>query len=218
MVPVAKSPKNRKQPSKTASKTKSKSSKKERKFLVEEDELPDWVNDENSDQSEETLQDRHKPSFFLNPGEFEVILIVDNMEVAGGNQGGKKSRKELTIKELKANGVQFETRHLTIGDFAWIAKEKVALDPSRLRQRTPRELILPYIVERKRMDDLKQSIIDGRYKEQKLRLAQCGLRNIIYLVEGFDKQKKYWAKDSDKQPFKQKAFASAIASTSLMDG
>ena len=46
-----------------------------------------------------------------------------------------------------------------------------------------RELILPYIVERKRMDDLAGSIKDGRYKEQKHRLLQCGIQSIIYLVE-----------------------------------
>ena len=31
-----------------------------------------------------------------------------------------------------------------------------------------REVILEYIVERKRMDDLAGSIIDGRFKEQKV--------------------------------------------------
>ena len=59
--------------------------------------------------------------------------------------------------------VPFETRHLNVGDFGWIAKEIVAFNPNVLRQRAPRELVLPYIVERKRMDDLKSSIIDGRY-------------------------------------------------------
>ena len=31
-----------------------------------------------------------------------------------------------------------------------------------------RELVLDYIIERKRMDDLSSSIIDGRYSEQKV--------------------------------------------------
>ena len=31
-----------------------------------------------------------------------------------------------------------------------------------------RELVLPYIIERKRMDDLSSSIVDGRFAEQKV--------------------------------------------------
>lgn len=45
------------------------------------------------------------------------------------------------------------------------------------------ELVLPYIVERKRMDDLASSIKDGRFHEQKFRLTNSGLRNKIYLIE-----------------------------------
>lgn len=51
------------------------------------------------------------------------------------------------------------------------------------RDECDRELVLPYIVERKRKDDLASSIKDGRYYEQKYRLKQCGLKNIIYLIE-----------------------------------
>lgn len=47
-----------------------------------------------------------------------------------------------------------------------------------------KELILPYVVERKRTDDLASSIRDGRYKEQKYRLAQTKL-NVIYLIESY---------------------------------
>ena len=32
------------------------------------------------------------------------------------------------------------------------------------------EVILEYIIERKRMDDLAESIIDGRFKEQKVNI------------------------------------------------
>ena len=35
-----------------------------------------------------------------------------------------------------------------------------------------RELVLDYIVERKRMDDLCSSIKDGRFKEQKVRFVK----------------------------------------------
>jgi len=45
------------------------------------------------------------------------------------------------------------------------------------------EIVLNYIVERKRIDDLASSIVDGRFKEQKFRLSKCGADDVIYLVE-----------------------------------
>lgn len=53
--------------------------------------------------------------------------------------------------------VAFEMRRLSVGDFAWIC-----------RDRDGRELMLPYILERKRLDDLSGSIQDGRFHEQKV--------------------------------------------------
>ena len=76
------------------------------------------------------------------------------MEVTGGSAGGKKSRKNITVEELDSLGIAYETRKLSIGDFVWIA-----------RGYNNKELVLPYIVERKRMDDLRSSIMDGRYKK-----------------------------------------------------
>jgi len=35
------------------------------------------------------------------------------------------------------------------------------------------ELVLDYIVERKRMDDLAGSIVDGRFREQKVGIGVC---------------------------------------------
>lgn len=45
-------------------------------------------------------------------------------------------------------------------------------------------LILDYIIERKTVDDLASSIVDGRYNHQKYRLLMCGIENIFYLIEG----------------------------------
>lgn len=58
----------------------------------------------------------------------------------------------------------FEVRHLKVGDFAWICRPR--RHPAT-GTNIP-ELILPYIVERKRMDDLARSIKDGRFHEQKV--------------------------------------------------
>lgn len=58
--------------------------------------------------------------------------------------------------------------NLAIGDFAWMYDNH----------------ILNYIVERKKADDLASSILDGRYKEQKYRLQNCGAKYVFYLYEG----------------------------------
>ncbi|XP_069028261.1 crossover junction endonuclease MUS81 [Embiotoca jacksoni] len=115
----------------------------------------------------------------LLPGTYEIILCVDFIEITGGSNHCKQE----LVKELQRNGVSFHVRKLNVGDFLWVAKEKVAPVPGQLRAPAGRELVLDYIVERKRMDDLCGSIIDGRFREQKFRLKRCGLRRPVYLVE-----------------------------------
>ena len=66
----------------------------------------------------------------------------------------------MLIDELKKSKIKFDIGKLNVGDFTWIARHK------SLKYE---DIILNYIVERKRMDDFCQSILDGRYKEQKVR-------------------------------------------------
>lgn len=99
---------------------------------------------------------------------------LSQFSIQSFNSPSSKSKVHLdvVIKELNRYKVDYEVRRLSVGDFLWIARDD-----------TGHELVLPYIVERKRKDDLASSIKDGRYYEQKHRLKQCGLKNIIYLVE-----------------------------------
>ncbi|XP_046832753.1 crossover junction endonuclease MUS81 isoform X1 [Vespa crabro] len=110
----------------------------------------------------------------LRPNSFDIVLLVDTKETCGGKT---KPQYDATLIELKQLGILFEIRHLRIGDFTWIAKCKY----------TKKELVLPYIVERKRLDDLSASIKDGRFHEQKFRLKQSGIQNLLYIVEDHDK-------------------------------
>ncbi|XP_035742525.1 crossover junction endonuclease MUS81-like [Vespa mandarinia] len=110
----------------------------------------------------------------LRPNSFDIVLLVDTKETCGGKT---KPQHDATLIELKQLGILFEIRHLRIGDFTWIAKCKY----------TKKELVLPYIVERKRLDDLSASIKDGRFHEQKFRLKQSGIQNLLYIVEDHDK-------------------------------
>ncbi len=45
-----------------------------------------------------------------------------------------------------------------------------------------RELVLDYVMERKRMDDLAGSIVDGRFKEQKVAAAYLYKLNLVKLL------------------------------------
>lgn len=78
-----------------------------------------------------------------------------------------KQKDDPTYTELRSLNQQFEVRRLNVGDFMWIARCRT----------TKRELVLPHIVERKRIDDLEQSLKDSRYKEQKVK------KNVIRLFK-----------------------------------
>uniref|UniRef100_A0A8P0PK89 Crossover junction endonuclease MUS81 n=1 Tax=Canis lupus familiaris TaxID=9615 RepID=A0A8P0PK89_CANLF len=108
----------------------------------------------------------------LGPGEYRVLLCVDVGEAKGA---GHKPKLLLELQRLHVTHV---VRKLHVGDFVWVAQETRPRDPAR-----PGELVLDHIVERKRLDDLCSSIIDGRFREQKFRLKRCGLGHRVYLVE-----------------------------------
>ncbi|KAJ2721296.1 Crossover junction endonuclease mus81 [Coemansia sp. Benny D115] len=109
------------------------------------------------------------------PGEYDIILIVDNREVHS------VSDRNLISKELEDQQVAIEIRPLTVGDYLWIARAK----PTGQCRALP-DIVLDCVVERKRMDDLCASIKDGRYKEQHSRLHGTGFTNVLYIVEGND--------------------------------
>ncbi|KAI8920883.1 restriction endonuclease type II-like protein [Powellomyces hirtus] len=102
---------------------------------------------------------------------FDVYIVVDTREV--------KFKKDRTYiqEQLELQGVRTITRSLTVGDFIWIAK------PRDGSAREGKEIVLDHVIERKTTDDLVASIKDSRYKDQKIRLMTCGIRNKIYLVE-----------------------------------
>ncbi|XP_065577861.1 uncharacterized protein LOC136038591 isoform X2 [Artemia franciscana] len=123
---------------------------------------------------EATVSDLTIEKVNLRPGDFKVYLLVDTGETSGSF--GKSNQKVLTLDELRKQDVPFEVRRLNVGDYLWVARSNS--DPSK-------ELVLPFVIERKRLDDLASSIKDGRYREQKFRLKRCGLQNLIYLVEEY---------------------------------
>ncbi|KAG1666427.1 Crossover junction endonuclease MUS81 [Nymphon striatum] len=121
-----------------------------------------------------SLQSYIIPMVENNPTDYLEVWkkIFTSADIEKGASIGSKNSKSLLIPELRKNGVNFEVRKLHIGDFVWIAKERVSPVPGCLQIKPPVELLLNFIIERKRMDDLASSIKDGRFHEQKVSLFQ----------------------------------------------
>ena len=85
-------------------------------------------------------------------------------------------REHKCIEEFKENSVENEIGNLINGDF-------IVKNESKTKR---------YVIERKTMDDLSSSIIDGRYKEQIERLTSIKSENteVMFIIEGFNKGSK----------------------------
>ncbi|KAF4626519.1 hypothetical protein G7Y89_g11641 [Cudoniella acicularis] len=136
----------------------------------------------------------------LAPGTFTVELVLDIREVRA------KSDRDYMQNELLTKGVKPIMRALELGDILWIAKTK-----SPKPGEAGSEIVLDYIVERKRLDDLVSSIKDGRFHEQKFRLKKSGVKNVIYIIEEI-------AMNGDHFQKYEEAVESAIAGMQVVNG
>ena len=85
----------------------------------------------------------------------DVVLLLDSREVRG------KADRTFIQEQLLLAGVTVETRALVLGDAMWVARPRGAVPGVD-------EVVLDFIVERKRIDDLVSSIKDKRFQEQKV--------------------------------------------------
>ena len=120
----------------------------------------------------------------------EVILFVDNREKRNNADGN------YLFERLTKNGLRCELKSLPLGDFLWVLRfntpapeeaeggTKKKGGKKKHNPFTHTDYVLDFITERKTADDLAASIMDGRYEEQKYRLKNCGINNVVYLVEG----------------------------------
>ncbi len=130
---------------------------------------------ENYDQNSHNLNKKFQ-EFVLNNGMNalkenlmeSIVLVVDNREKG---PDGEKFPDE--IRRLRPD-IKIREENLALGDFLWIY-----LDPHN-----GLEYVLDFIIERKIIEDLAKSILDGRYNEQKYRLKNCGINNVYYIFEG----------------------------------
>ena len=98
-----------------------------------------------------------------------IYLIVDLREKGQGNENFR-----VEILNKMQVPIPIEEKNLSLGDFTWIYKDQ--LDGE--------EYMIDFIIERKTLNDLSASIMDGRYNEQKYRLKNSPYKNIYYLFEG----------------------------------
>ncbi|KAJ2899738.1 hypothetical protein MKZ38_002812 [Zalerion maritima] len=138
------------------------------------------------------------------PGAFTFHLVLDSREVRA------KRDRDYMQNELEKKGISPITRPLPLGDFTWVAKLN---KPNLLRMNGDEgnEVVLDWIVERKRLDDLISSIKDSRFREQKFRLGRSGIKNVVYLVEEMNIDSEVWHKNEE-------AVQTALASTQVVDG
>lgn len=101
------------------------------------------------------------------PEDFEVAVLFDTREMRS------QSERDFFQKRVANHDITCDVRALSVGDILWIAKNK----------HTGKEVVLNYVCERKRIDDLAISIKDGRFVEQKNRLQKSALKNVYYVVE-----------------------------------
>lgn len=153
------------------------------------------------------LEDEDLPTFtpiIVPPGSFTVHLLLDVREVRA------KTDRDYMQEELVKQGVKPIMRSLEVGDVQWIAK---CHDPTLLSRLGAEgdEIVLDWIVERKRLDDLIGSIKDGRFHEQKFRLNRAGVKKVVYLIEEI-------SMDSAAYQRYEEAVQSAIASTQVVNG
>ncbi|KAI1083201.1 hypothetical protein F5B20DRAFT_568867 [Whalleya microplaca] len=140
----------------------------------------------------------------LAPGSFSVQLVLDVREVRA------KKDRDYMQDELTKKGIKPIMRSLELGDALWVAKCHDANFLPRLGSEGD-EVVLDWVVERKRLDDLISSIRDGRFHEQKFRLRRSGVKNVIYLVEEISMDKTNYQNNEE-------AVHSAIASTQVVNG
>lgn len=140
----------------------------------------------------------------LLPGSFTVHLALDNREVRALKD------RDYMQEELSKKGVKPLVRALEIGDAQWIAK---CHDPAALSRHGAEgdEVVLDWIVERKRLDDLVGSVKDGRFHEQKFRLRKSGVKNVIYIIEEISMDSSYFQKVEEM-------IQSSVASTQVVNG
>ncbi|KAH8872384.1 Crossover junction endonuclease MUS81 [Schistosoma japonicum] len=131
---------------------------------------------QNAHQREYTLDGTVTKSSITSDFTFKPMPKVNSINLETGIKRCKSQVRQMLPTVFQKYHIKCESRALPVGDFLWIARWRNESDCLM-------EAVLNQIVERKRMDDLAHSIVDGRFMEQKYRLKRTGLLQLMYLIE-----------------------------------
>lgn len=173
-----------------------------RPLKTTQSEFADVIKDVDSTSTPATIP--HFRPIRLQPGTFTVQLVLDTREIRA------KTDRDYMQEELNKQGVKPIVKALELGDALWVAKCHDSNFLSRAGAEGD-EVVLDWIVERKRLDDLIGSIKDGRFHEQKFRLKKSGAKNVVYVVEEFNL-------DERNRSNYEQSVQSAIATTQVVNG
>ncbi|PVF97827.1 hypothetical protein CPB86DRAFT_785467, partial [Serendipita vermifera] len=138
---------------------------------------------------------------------YDILCVVDNREIKD------KSARDSIIQELQSRGVSVERRSLELGDVLWIARRKqLGFGGAAGSTVTTGDVVLDFVIERKKLSDLVASIKDGRFHEQKFRLRKSGISNVFFLLEASSRD----YHDAEAQSFED-AINTAVTSTQIVD-
>lgn len=127
----------------------------------------------------------------------KVKMLIDHRELRAHEVSSKqKSTNGTSIEEiLHEQNAIFDLSNLAMGDMLWVYRvpnnqNKTSTSLTKGKSKNTNftsysdYVILDAIVERKTVEDLCQSIVDGRFKEQKYRLQKSNFSKVFYLIEG----------------------------------
>ncbi|KAJ3821058.1 ERCC4 domain-containing protein [Lentinula raphanica] len=155
--------------------------------------------------SAEPFQLRDFDPVIVKSHEYDIVLLLDTREIKSGRD------RSGMADGLRRKGVRVEQRALNIGDVCWIAKRK----PGYCDNSEHDEIVLDCILERKRLDDLVQSITNGRFHDQKFRLHNTAITKVYYLIEEYKYTDRGWV-EQDKSSF-DTAIDTVISQTAIAD-
>ncbi|KAJ8908088.1 hypothetical protein NDN08_008183 [Rhodosorus marinus] len=107
-------------------------------------------------------------------GSCELQLIIDNREIHGG--GCSRDDFKRRLSQGDGDEMLVEAQVLECGDAVFAARTCEGGSGSTY--------ILDYLIERKTVPDLEESILDGRYSRQKYFMGKTEVENLILVVEG----------------------------------
>ncbi|KAK3104788.1 hypothetical protein FSP39_010149 [Pinctada imbricata] len=117
-----------------------------------------------------------------------ICLIVDEQE----------RDKERLLSIARERNINVQVRQLGAGDYIWIMTPPQDSQNFRCMGRNnTEEIVLPYIVERKSWEDLRESVRTKRFYKQINNMLGSGIENCFYLLEGSMGRMRY--KPSEEQ-------------------